>query len=316
MQLSIVTTLYYSAPYLQEFCSRITKEAERITNDYEIILVNDGSPDESLEVAITLHESAPHYVKVIDLSRNFGHHKAMMTGLTYAQGDLVFLIDVDLEEEPELLGTFYSAFKEHNPDVVFGVQKLRRGSLFSKWSGNLFYFLFNLLSDYKLPKNLTTVRLMSRRYVDSLIVCREREVIIAGLWEFVGFTQLPLPIEKLNRTKSTYAIGKRLAYFIMSIAAFSNKPLIYIAYLGIGILGPSSLYVLYLIALRLFLGKPPSGFTTLVVSIWLLGGLTIFSLGVTAIYLSVIFSETKHRPYTIIRGIHERHERNSSRPLN
>jgi len=107
MDLSIVTTLYYSAPYLREFHSRIKREAEKITNNYEIILINDGSPDDSLETAVSLYQEDQR-VRIIDLSRHFGHHEAMMTGLARAKGDLVFLIDCDLEEEPELLRETHS----------------------------------------------------------------------------------------------------------------------------------------------------------------------------------------------------------------
>lgn len=106
MDLSIVTTMYYSASYLKEFYSRICAAAKEITDNYEIIFVNDGSPDDSLDIAISLYEEDKK-VRIVDLSRNFGHHKAIMTGLAYAKGDLVFLIDCDLEEEPELLIKFY-----------------------------------------------------------------------------------------------------------------------------------------------------------------------------------------------------------------
>ena len=145
MKLSIVTTLYYSAPYLQEFYARIKQAAETITDDYEIILVNDGSPDQSLETAVFLYNHDPH-VKVIDLSRNFGHHKAAMTGLAHAVGELVFQIDVDLEEEPELLTKFYEIFEASDADAVYGVQDKRKGGLVERATGWLFYTVFNLLS--------------------------------------------------------------------------------------------------------------------------------------------------------------------------
>jgi hypothetical protein len=154
MDLSIVTTLYYSSPYLEEFYARTCAAAEQITDDYEIILVNDGSPDDSLDVALSLFERDDR-VKVVDLSRNFGHHKAVMTGLAHARGDLVFKIDCDLEEEPELLGEFYAEMiKDPSVDVVYGVQQRRKGGPFERLSGSLFYRLFNLLSDHPVPSNL------------------------------------------------------------------------------------------------------------------------------------------------------------------
>ncbi|MCH7649927.1 MAG: glycosyltransferase, partial [Nitrospinae bacterium] len=109
MELSIVTTMYHSSPYLAEFYERIKREADKITSNYEIIFVNDGSPDASLEIALGFQKEDKTVV-VVDLSRNFGHHRAMMKGLSYAQGDKVFLIDCDLEEQPELLTEFYNRF--------------------------------------------------------------------------------------------------------------------------------------------------------------------------------------------------------------
>src|ERR1700730_6045309 len=121
MKISVVTTLYNSAPYIEEFVKRIRAELIKLTNDYEIIAVDDGSPDDSLRSALVLMPIEPR-LKVIELSRNFGHHKAIMTGLEHASGDLVFLIDVDLEEPPELLSPFFNALSEKGVDVAYGVQ--------------------------------------------------------------------------------------------------------------------------------------------------------------------------------------------------
>src|ERR1700682_3141331 len=133
MDLSIVTTLYCSASYLEECYARVREVAEKVSSDLEIILVNDGSPDDSLEIALTLHQR-DRRIRIIDLSRNFGHHKAMMTGLSHARGEAVFLVDSDLEEDPELLETFYDVLKATGADVVFGVQQKRKGKLFERVS--------------------------------------------------------------------------------------------------------------------------------------------------------------------------------------
>jgi putative glycosyltransferase len=303
MKLSIVTTLYHSAPYVRQFYERVKNTAEQITDDYEIVLVNDGSPDDSLRLAVELHRTDPR-VKVIDLSRNFGHHKAAMTGLMHARGNLIFQIDVDLEEEPELLKTFYDVMQGSDADVIFGVQDKRKGGLSEQISGAFFYAVFNLLSGYKIPPNLLMARLMTRRYATSLVAHRESELDIGGLWTITGFKQVPVTVRKHSRGTTTYSFGKKLALMIRSITAFTNRPLIYIAAVGVVILALSFLYFLYIVWVRLFVGEPPSGFTTLILSMWFLGGLTIFSLGVIAIYLSVIFVETKNRPYTIIRQIY------------
>ncbi len=305
MKLSVVTTLYYSAPYLQQFYQRTCAACAQITDNFEIVLVNDGSPDDVLPIAIRLAESDSR-VRVVDLSRNFGHHKAAMTGLAYAQGDWVFLIDVDLEEEPELVLPFWTELHK-NPaaDVIYGVQDSRKGGFFERISGDLYYRAFNALSSYKIPANLLMARLMSRRYVDALLLHRESELDISGLWTLTGFEQHPVTVHKHSKPDTTYNLRRKISLTIRAITAFSNKPLLYIAALGVIILGLSFLYFLYTVYVYLFIGTPPSGFTTIALSIWFLGGLTIFSLGVIAIYLSVIFTETKNRPYTIVRQIYQ-----------
>ena len=125
MKLSIVTTLYYSAPYVLEFYFRVKEVAQKFTEDYEIIFVNDGSPDDALEKAVSLHQQ-DEKVHVLDLSRNFGHHKAIMTGLAHARGEKVFLIDCDLEEAPELFEEFEQKMIQTNSDVVYGIQDVRK----------------------------------------------------------------------------------------------------------------------------------------------------------------------------------------------
>lgn len=306
MKLSIVTTLYYSAPYINEFYGRICHVADAIAQDYEIIFVNDGSPDNAVEVAIALYEKDPR-VRVIDLSRNFGHHKAMMTGLMYAQGELIFLIDVDLEEPPELLTTLYEKFRHQKDiDVVYGVQVKRQGSWFNRISGSLFYILFNLLSDHPIPHNPLTLRLMSQRYVKQLIKYREHLFNIEGLWVSAGFKQIAVPVNKQPyKGTSTYNFPRKLAYSINAISAFSRKPLLGIVCLGLLIFIPSSVYMIYLIIGYFFLNFTITGWTALLVSLWFLAGLIIMILGIIAIYISVIFTETKNRPYTIVRQVYQ-----------
>lgn len=305
MDLSIVTTLYYSAPYLKEFYTRICAAADNITADYEIILVNDGSPDNSLDIAIALYERDIR-VRVIDLSRNFGHHKAIMTGLMHAKGELVFLMDCDLEEDPELLGKFYNEFKNSTADVIYGVQQARKGGLFERITGRVFYKLLNLLSNYPIPENLTTIRLMSKRYVSSLLEHREREIVIGGLWAITGYNQISMVVKKNHKGESTYNLGKKISYFFTFISSFSNKPLEFIFYLGLIVSSVSIIAAFYLIIRRIFFGVLLAGWPSLIVSVWLLGGITIFCLGVIGIYLSKVFIEAKNRPYTIIRQIYER----------
>ena len=136
-------------------------------------------------------------MRLLELSRNFGQHKALLAGLARARGRRVFLIDSDLEEEPELLERFAAVFDASGADVVYGVQKTRRGGWFERFSGSLFYRVFNALSDQSIPKNAITARLMSRRYVRCLVKHRDRDVFIDGLWAATGFRQVPLRVTKL-----------------------------------------------------------------------------------------------------------------------
>lgn len=306
MKLSIVATLYRSAPHLQEFYQRASAAATALAgNDYEIVLVNDGSPDDSLARAVKLSNGDEHVV-VVDLSRNFGHHKAMMTGLKYATGDLVFLIDSDLEEEPEWLAPFSDQMARDNCDVVYGVQGRRKGSFFERYAGQLFYRLFRLLSRLDLPDNITVARLMTRRYVDALVLHGEYEIFMAGLWVITGFDQRPQTVKKHSTSETTYSLRKKISQLVDSIVSFSNAPLVGIFVIGCAIFAVSGAYTSLLVVNWLFWSRPPTGYTSLIASVWLLGGMVIAFIGIVGIYLSKIYSETKRRPYTIVRRVYGR----------
>lgn len=304
VKLSIVATLYQSAAYIIEFHQRATATAKQLVgDDYEIVLVNDGSPDDSLDLAVQLTEDDSHVV-VVDLSRNFGHHKAMMTGLAHANGERIFLIDSDLEEEPECLIAFNEQMQCQRCDVVYGAQEQRKGGWFERWSGQWFYRFFKALTGLALPENIVTARLMTRRYVDALLSHGEREVFMAGLWHITGFDQRPQIVKKHSTSKTTYTLRRKLSLLVNSVTSFSNAPLVGIFYIGVSISMIAVLYIGYLTAQWLFLAKPLSGWTSVMASIWLLGGMIISFIGVVGIYLSKIFSETKQRPYTIVRQIY------------
>jgi putative glycosyltransferase len=302
MKLSIVTTLYKSAPYIEEFHRRISAATLAITDDYEIIYVNDGSPDDSLTRARNLAD--PKAV-IIDLSRNFGHHKAMMTGLMHSKGDFVFLIDSDLEEQPELLAEFWHAqAQDAATDVFYGVQRLRKGGAFERLSGSLYYTVFNALSSIKIDRNMSVVRLMTRRYVDQLIQHREHELVFVGLAALTGYQQKPIIIDKVSKGETSYGLLRKLDMVANSVVAFSNRPLVFIFYLGLTITMLAMLFVAYNIFHYFVSGTGVSGYTSLIVSVWVLGGLILSSLGVIGIYLAKMFIEIKDRPYTIVRDIH------------
>lgn len=303
MKLSIVATFYRSEQHLQEFCTRIQREAESITSDYEIVLVNDGSPDNSLDIALSQAEQNSRF-RIVDLSRNFGHHPAIVTGLAQATGELVFLIDSDLEEPPELLGLFYAEMQRVQAEVVYGVQERRKGSLFERLSGAGFYAFFDLLTDYPVPANQLVARLMTCDFVTASLQYQERCMYLPGLWMMTGFRQTSMVVQKYSKGSSTYTLRRKIAIAVDSITSFSTKPLVYIFYLGTIIVLLSLLGIGYLIVGAALFGDFALGWPSVMVSVWFLGGLMIFCLGLIGIYLSKVLTEIKRRPYTIVRRLH------------
>jgi putative glycosyltransferase len=302
VRLSVVTTLYRSEPFVRDFCRAAVAAAESLGGTFEIILVNDGSPDGALDIAIELSDHDPR-IRVIDLSRNFGHHKALMTGLIYSRGELVFLLDSDLEEDPMWLLQFHERLVAERADVVYGVQEHRKGSPFERAAGAVYYRVFNAMIDHPLPRNVVTARLMTRRYVDQLVRHEDREVCIAALWVMTGFHQVPIVISKGRRaTASAYGVTERIGVFVNLITSFSTRPLIYIFYLGCAIMASAIVAGLYLVWRVVARGSGVAGWPSLIVSVWFLGGVTIFCLGVIGMYVAKVFTETKRRPYTVVRA--------------
>lgn len=301
VRVSVVTSMFRSSPFLEEFYARTVKAISAISSSYEIVFVNDGSPDDSLAVALRLRERDAR-VRIIDLSRNFGHHRALMTGLTMARGELIFLIDCDLEEEPEWLLRFHEVLRRTGADVVYGVQSQRKGGLLERVSGHLFYTVVNRLLTDQIPRNVVTVRLMTRRYVRALVQHMDREICLAGLWVITGFDQRALEVVKGSRPGSSYSLRARASALVNAVTSFSNRPLVYIFHVGISVMLLSIAAGMILVYKYYTSGIGVPGWASIMVSIWFLGGLTIFCVGVIGIYLAKVFVEIKHRPYTIVRA--------------
>jgi putative glycosyltransferase len=300
-RLSFVTSMYKSASTVKEFCARAAAAAAQLTPEFEIVVVNDGSPDDSLQLALDARDREPR-IRVIDLSRNFGHHKALMTGLAHARGELVLLIDCDLEEEPEWLLTFHGVMKASGADVVYGVQDTRKGKWFERVTGTVFFRVFNKLLVQPIPENIITVRLMTRRYVRALVSHEDQEVCLAGLWMLTGFDQRPVTVHKHSRSESSYTVRRRISVLVDAITSFSNRPLLYIFQIGMGVMLLAVAAAILLIEQSLTGAVGVPGWASIMVSIWFLGGLTIFCIGIIGIYLAKVFTETKRRPYTVVRA--------------
>jgi putative glycosyltransferase len=314
MKLSVVATLYKSEATVEAFIDRASAAAKKVAGDrgdYEIVLVDDGSPDRALGLAVARAKADPHLV-VVELSRNFGHHKAMMTGLRHARGDYCFLIDSDLEEDPELLETFWNTLQEEDLDVVYGVQAKRSGALVDRAAARLAYKAFDWLLSAPIPANHVTVRLMRRNYLDGLLAHRETQLVIGGLFVITGFRQKGVAVDKKTKGRTTYSLLRRWRIFLDSITNFSARPLVMIFYLGVAISLIAGFVALWLLLRWAFGGGAVPGWGSVMVSVWLLGGITIFCIGIIGMYLSKVFIETKGRPLTIIRAVHGRADREAS----
>jgi putative glycosyltransferase len=301
--LSVVTTLYRSAGTIEEFIQRAGTAARALVGEsFEIVIVNEGSPDDSLERAQGLMATWPQLV-LVDLSRNFGHHLALLEGMRQSDGELVYLIDSDLEEEPEWVAEFERLRILNEADVVFGFQEQRKGGWFERTSGRIYWSVFRSMSELDLPANVVTCRLMSRRYVDAVLTYGEREVSIGAIFNIAGFHQIGTPVAKGDKGSSSYSLRLKVWHLVNSISAFSTKPLTAIFVLGIAssLLGVAM--VVYLTIAAVALSRSPAGWASVIASVWVLGGLILSSIGVLAIYIGKIFSEVKGRPRTVIRSI-------------
>jgi len=307
-KISIVTSLYKSQLFLEEFIQRILGALKSIgCADFELVFVNDGSPDNSLGFLKSKQREIEN-IKIIDLSRNFGHHYALQAGLSYASGDYVFIIDNDLETAPEILIDFYNKIKsELELDVVYGYQEYRKGASFERYSGDVFWSVFNKLSPVNVPKNILTERIMSRQYIDSLLTMNDSNLFLGGMFYWVGYNQVGIPVKKgLRATKSTYTFSKKVNLMIYAITSFSSKPLEWMFKFGIFVSLFSVLFLTVLGLNKFFFGSSIQlGWTSIVALILLVLGILSTFLGLTGIYISKIYNQVQGRPNVIIKKIYE-----------
>lgn len=306
MKLTIVTTMYYSRNYLHEFYHRAVSAVRELGLDYEFVFVDDGSPDDSLQVALELQETDSKII-VIQLSKNFGHQRAIMTGLQHATGDYVFLIDCDLEEDPKFLKIFWEKIsQEPDIDVVYGVQIKRKGGWFEKVSGRLFYKVLSLLSSIEYPADTLTSRIMSRAYVESIKKFGEKELDLWGVFVLAGFRQISIPVVKGYKGSSTYTFTKKVRRGVEIITSFSHRPLYITFFLGIISFLVAAITILIIVYKKYFLQVDVEGWASILASIWLVGGMILLMLGIFGIYLSKMFLEIKNRPLTIIKNVYSK----------
>ena len=305
MKLSIVTTLYRSQQYINEFYELISINANKITSDFEIIFVNDGSPDKSVETVLELRKN-DNKVKLIDLSRNFGHHYAIMAGLNFASGEYIYLTDCDLEVSPETILEFHQKISTQEIDVVYGFQEERKGKFIEKTGGSLFWKIINKFGNLDIPQNVVTERLMSRKYVENLISLGDKNLFLAGMMSWTGFRQIGIPVKKKQRKgNSTYSVVKRIKLATEAITSFSIVPLKLMFNFGIIITFASIIGIVFIVVRKLiFPDHVLIGYTSLMIMIMFALGVIVCSLGVIGMYLSKIFIQTQNRPLYIVKNIY------------
>jgi putative glycosyltransferase len=305
-ELSVIATLFCSEAYIEEFYERIKKSIDQLRVSYEIIFVDDGSPDNSLARAIGLTK-IDKQVKVIELSRNFGHHYAIHAGLKYCRGDLIFLIDSDLETRPETLVAFYSRLAETELDVVYGMQQKRKGGIIESILGGIFWKSLSVMAATEIPQNILTVRLMNKRYVDGLLKLGDQNLFLGGMFHWAGFKQEGIFLEVSQRKGlSTYSFFKRFNLMVQAITSFTSVPLYYIFFSGLIISTLSVFYGSFMLFQKLFYPELVlSGFTSIIVAITFFSGFIIVCLGLIGLYLSKVFNQTQNRPLYLIRNIYD-----------
>ena len=308
MKLSVVTTLYKSKNFLKIFLKEISSAIETLAiENFELVFVNDGSPDDSVAYLLERKKDISQ-IKIIDLSRNFGHHYAIQAGLNYASGEYVFLIDNDLETPPSILVDFFNEIKKDNTlDVVYGYQEARKGNFIEKKAGSIFWVLINKLSDTKIPHNILTERLMTKQYVNELLRLQDANLFIGGMFYWVGFNQKGISVKKGQREgASTYSVKRRAELMLQAITSFSGKPLEWLFYIGVTISFFSFLFLVYLAIQKIIhQDEVQLGWTSIVaINVLILGIISTF-LGLIGIYIFKIFKQVQGRPNAIIKKIYE-----------
>ncbi len=298
---SIVAPAYNEEDVLPEFYRRVHEVMDALDKSWELILINDGSRDNTLPVMKELHARDPR-VKIVSFSRNFGHQLAITAGLDYAQGDAVVIIDADLQDPPEVIPELIKKWKQ-GYDVVYAVRKERKGeSWFKEWTAKLFYRLIYRITDVDIPKDTGDFRLMDRKVVRALRTMRERNRFVRGLSVWVGFRQTGVYYVREPRFagETKYPLRKMLKFALDAITSFSYVPLQLATYVGFTIALISLVSMLVAVYLRLATGRALLGQATTLVAVLFLGGIQLIFLGIIGEYLGRIYDEVKARPLYVV----------------
>jgi len=300
--ISVVTPAYRCAECLPELYNRLKRTLEKINPNFELIIVNDCSPDNDWEIIQKL-ALADRRVKGINFARNFGQHHAITAGIDYATGDWVVVMDCDLQDQPEELTKLYNKATEERFDVVIARRSNRTDSTYKIFASRAFNILYNFLSSIRIDPTICNFSISSLKVMNQYRRLREgsRSHILTLLW--CGFKTGYVSVDHADRFagKTTYNLRRSIHLAIESITSQSNKPLRMSIKAGFLISGLSFLFAIYLISRKLFWDVPLGGWTSTIVSIYFVGGLLMANLGVVGLYLGKVFDETKGRPIYIVR---------------
>jgi dolichol-phosphate mannosyltransferase len=305
--LTVVVPVFNEGETIDVFYTRMKKVVDSLSPmSYELIFVDDGSRDDSFAKLTSLADHDTR-VRVVKLSRNFGHQNAVTAGVDTARGDAVVIIDADLQDPPEVIPSMIRKWRE-GYDVVYGVRENREGEKWMKlYTAALFYRIMKRVTRIEIPVDVGDFRLMSRRVVDKFKQIRERDRFIRGLVSWVGFRQAGVLYnrEKRYAGETKYPIGKMIKFSLDGITSFSHAPLKIATWLGYGVSLIALLYTMIIIVEK-FMGMTVPGFASIMAGMLFLGGVQLICLGIMGEYIGRIFNETKGRPIYVLEEIYEK----------
>ena len=299
--LSVVAPVFNEAELLPAFCDEMKRVLEEVGEPWELILVDDGSRDASLEIMRAQHTRDPR-VKVISFSKNFGGQLAITAGLDHATGDAVVIIDADLQDPPEVVKQLYARWRE-GYQVVYAQRASRAGETwFKKLTAAAYYRIIRGIANVDIPLDTGEFRLLDRKAADALRAVREQHRYLRGLAAWIGFKTIAVPYERAARSagETKYTMGKMIRLAIDGITNFSYLPLQLATYAGFVVAGISLIGILATIFVRLFMGTELTGQATTLVAVLFLGGIQLICLGVIGEYLGRIYDEVKRRPLYLV----------------
>lgn len=314
--ISVVVPAFNEEEVLRQFHLRTTSVLRSLRGPYEIVYINDGSTDRTLSLMHELRELDPN-VTIVDLSRNFGKEIALTAGLDQSRGDVVIVIDADLQDPPELIPQFLAEWRK-GFDVVYAVRTDRAGETWLKRTTALgFYRLIQSVSRVPIPKDTGDFRLMSRRAVDALGRLREQHRFMKGLFSWIGYPSKPIYYKRDARAagETKWNYWKLWNFAVEGITSFSIAPLKIATYVGLATASLAFFYAIYIIYKTLLFGEPIRGYPSLMVVILFLGGVQLVFTGVIGEYLGRVFDEVKQRPLYLLNRVDESRMA-SSRPTN